>query len=98
MWIFPSFGGFLFDLIKDGGGAQCELAAPHLCVILPAVLGRFPLGVIYVGVLVCMLYVVIEKVIGKSWQGYASDLRRLPIVAMGVYMCEGAFGCPRLPR
>jgi hypothetical protein len=20
MWIFPSFGGFLFDLIKDGGG------------------------------------------------------------------------------
>ena len=41
MWIFPSFGGHLFDLIKSGGGAQCRLYAQVLFVILPNVQGSF---------------------------------------------------------
>ena len=39
--------------------AQCELAALSLCVILHAIQGRFPLGVIYGGVTVCVLVVIV---------------------------------------
>ena len=53
VWIVPSFVGLLIDLIK-GGGAQCRLDAPIICVILLVVQGRFSFGVILVSVLECM--------------------------------------------
>jgi len=56
MWIFPSFGGHLFDLIKGGGGrgAHCRLYAPVLFLILPVLLGSFSVGVVLASVLECM--------------------------------------------
>ena len=78
-------------------GAQCELAAPILYVILPSVQGRFSLGVMLVSVHVCTpcVFVCIAScVVWGPWQGYARDLRLLLIVALGVSFCEGASGCP----
>jgi hypothetical protein len=57
LWIVPSFGGMLFDVIKDGDGQHELSVAPPLCVLFHFVRVRLHLGLLYGGVSVCIHFV-----------------------------------------